>query len=378
MKVLLVDPPYQRIIGYYRFYFPLGLTYIAAVLEQAGHEVMIYDAEHDPNCISPTMKDTAIMHPRYAEALRSDEHPVWSEYIQVLNEFRPQMVGISVLSVKVAAANKIAALTKRHDKNIIVIAGGDHVTVRPQDMFGHNVDHIVSGEGEQGVLCLVKSIIAGECPPQTIHAPLIEELDVLPLPGIDNLRNVASYRPIDLGLMMTARGCPYSCTFCALSTIWSRKVRHHSTDRVIREIKLRRERYGTNFFSFRNGTFTLIRSKVVQFCRRLLEEYFKIEWECLTRVDAIDGELLQLMRQAGCRTIRVGVESGSEKILKYMDKNISLPQIRVAAKILNQSGIFWSAYFILGVPIETEETIRSTLTLITLNYETPFRSRLAA
>lgn len=364
MRILLVDPPFQRFIGFYRFYFPLGLTYLAAVLKQAGHEVLIYDAEHDPSCISPSVKDTAENHHLYIKALNDDANPVWSEYVRLLNDFKPQIVGFSVLSAKLSSVIKMTKLTKEHDQNIVVVTGGEHVSARPQDVLLNGADYVVCGEGEQGIVRLVQTIEEGGCPPQIITSPLTEELDVIPFPAIECLQTVATYRPIDFGLMVSSRGCPFACTFCGLCLMWGRKVRNHSINRIIQEMTYRMDRYGTRHFSFRNGTFTLDRKRVIDFCNRLLICGLDVEWECLTRVDAIDEDLLRIMKDAGCTTIRIGVESGNEEVLRYMNKNITLAQIRRAARMLNRSGIFWSAYFMLGVPIETERTIQSTIDFI--------------
>ena len=364
MRVLLIDPPFHTLMGYYRFYFPLGLTYLAAVLKEAGHEVLIYDADQNDKGVSLSMREAAESHHLYLEALENDLHPSWQGFKKKLEEFKPQVVGISVLTVKVASAAKIARITKAHDRSIVVVAGGEHVTVRPQDVPVDCVDHVICGEGEQGFSSLMKGLTSGDPNPRVVDSQLVEDLDSLPLPELDCLHDISLYRPLDLGLMVTARGCPFSCTFCSLATIWGRRVRYHSLDRVIREIKLRKVKYGTNYFSFRNGTFTLKRQRVVDFCQRLLAQDMGIKWECLTRVDVIDKELVGLMRRAGCDVIRVGVESGSDEILKYMKKGITLAKIRKAANILNSSGMYWAAYFMLGVPNETEETVKESLKFI--------------
>lgn len=313
MRFLLVDPPFQRFIGFYRFYFPLGLTYLAAVLRQAGHEVLIHDSEHDPSCHSPAMKDAAASHHLYLEALKKSEHVVWQEYLDQLAEFKPDVVGFSVLTVKFASAVKLAKLTKEFDSRIITVAGGEHVTVRPQDALSAEFDYVIIGEGEQGILKLAQALGSNEPISRVISSSLVQELDTILLPAIDAIPNLATYRSLDLGLMMTARGCPFGCSFCSLFTIWGRQVRYHSVDRVVREISERKEKYGTTYFSFRNGTFTLNRRRVIELCQRFLDKRLEIEWECLTRVDALDSELLTLMKDAGCRTIRVGIESGSSE-----------------------------------------------------------------
>lgn len=363
MKILLIDPPFQRFMGYYRFYFPLGLTYLAAVLKQAGHEVLIYDADHDPKGYSLSMKATALSHRYYLEALQNNAHYIWQEYLNVLKKFMPDIVGISFLTPKVASALKIARLTKQHHNNIIVVAGGEHVTARPQDALGKNVDYVVCGEGEQSISTLIQQISKGRQAPAVIKSQLIEVLDTIPLPALDCL-HADSYRPADMGLLVSARGCPYNCGFCGVSVTWGHKVRHFSIARVIREIMLRKDCYGTEYFSFRDSTFTIDQNWVTGLCQQLIEKRLQIKWECLTRVGHFDDTLLALMKTVGCDRIRIGIESGSPRILYYMNKNITLTQIRESAEMLHRSGIAWSAYFMLGVPVETEESIQETLSLI--------------
>lgn len=310
------------------------------------------------------MKDLSPQHFLYQEALLDDSNEIWSEYRQILSDFNPEIVGVSVLSVKLASALKIAKMTKEFNSSITVFTGGEHVTVRPQDVFTGNVDFAICGEGEQGILRMVKGIENKTYLPKIIKSELIQSIDSIPMPAIECLSNLSSYRPIDLGLMMSARGCPFNCTFCGLSTIWGHHVRTHSIDRIIEEILVRKNLYYVDYFSFRNGTFTLNKNSAIEFCNRLLKDSVNIKWECLTRVDVIDKELVSLMKEAGCETIRIGVESGSQKILDYIKKGISLDQVRKAAKVLNESGMFWASYFMLGVPMETIESMDASLNFI--------------
>lgn len=249
--------------------------------------------------------------------------------------------------------------------------------MRPQDVLGvGQMDFVVRGEGEYIFRDLLSCIAEGIDPSRVdgvswhrsdgtichnVPAALIRPLDSLPIPALDLLRAVETYRPLDMGLMITERGCPSKCTFCGLHTLWEHKVRYHSIDRVIDEIVMRKNLYRTEYFSFRNGTFTLSRKRIKELCSRLASEKLGIQWECLTRVDQIDREILALMRDVGCVTIRVGMESGSQRILDYMQKDITLAQSFIAAELLNESGIHWSAYFMIGVPQEDEVSIRSTM-----------------
>lgn len=380
MRVLLVDPACYRFLGLHRHYFPLGLTYLAAVLKQDGNEVLIYDADHDPAGVSTSYVEVAENYHLYVDALANSKHFIWREFEEILDEFKPQIVGFSTLSAKVGGTLLMTKMVKDKNPQIITIAGGDHPTVRPIDVLvGNSVDYVVRGEGELIIQNLVRCLEKGGDPKiipglsfldengklfENGSMNNIEDLDSLPFPSLELLYKKETYRPIDMGLMITERGCPYGCTFCGLSTIWGRKVRCHSIERIISEITHRKKMYDTEYFSFRNGTFTLSRERINSLCAAIKKLDFKIKWECLTRVDHLDENLLEQMINAGCSTIRIGVESGSERILRYMNKKISLPQIRAVAEMLNRSGIFWSAFFMLGVPEETEITMTETMNLM--------------
>ena len=376
MRVLLVDPPCHRFMNFHRHYFPLGLAHLAAELHHAGHDVLVYDAEHDSSASSCSVLEADSSYHLYLDALKSPGHTLWSEFTSVVETFRPEVVGFSTLSVKVAAVLYMSKLVKQRDAGIVTIAGGDHATARPQDLVKNKaVDLAVRGEGEKTIVELISCIARGGNPAlvagvswaenghiaSSPPAQPIEDLDQLQLPYFDALHANGSYRPVDMGLMVTERGCPYSCTFCGLATIGGRALRFHSVRRILAEIRLRHAKYGTQYFSFRNGTFTLLRSRVVELCRELKALEFQIQWECLTRSDHLDASLVEMMMDAGCCAIRMGVESGSERILRSMGKKSDLEAVRRSATLLNQSGIFWAAYFMLGVPEETAATMNETL-----------------
>jgi len=218
MRILLVDPPCFRFAGYYRFYFPLGLTHIAAVLQQEGHEVMIYDAEHDPDCVSwKSTDDVADRMCHYHKAVQDDTHPVWTNFSAFGMNFVPNCSVFPFCpQTRLSSQNGSTCQVILWESSII--AGGEHATVRPQDILRHQFDHVVAGEGELGMLQLVQQVVAGVRPPPFISADLVDTIDTLPMPAIECLRQYQSYRPVDLGLMVTARGCPFRCRFCALAT----------------------------------------------------------------------------------------------------------------------------------------------------------------
>jgi len=186
--------------------------------------------------------------------------------------------------------------------------------------------------------------------------PFISDLDRYPYPGRELLLNQYKYTSEDMGVIMTSRGCPYKCGFCSHAP----KVRYRNLDNVIAEIRDVRDEYGTRQFAIKDDSFTVNRKRTMEFCRILINERLDINWDCTTRVNLIDDELLDITEEAGCNVIKVGIETGSERIMKEVNKGITLEQAKKAADLLNKHGIFWSAYFMMGLRQETEEDILKT------------------
>jgi len=195
MKILFVDPPFHRFMGFYRFLYPIGLAYMAAVLKEKGHQVMIYDAEHSEETRSMVWSEASGNFHKYHEALKDGSNPVWEEFNNILKQYNPDMVGITMLSVKGPSAARIAALTKAFNKEIIVVVGADHPTVFPAGTLNDpNIDSVVRGEGERTIEeltgCLQEKRDPGEvdgisCKKngEIIHnknRELIKDLDTLP------------------------------------------------------------------------------------------------------------------------------------------------------------------------------------------------------
>ena len=381
MKILLIDPPFYRFIGYYNRYFPLGLAYLAAILRKEGHEVLIYDADCNVN---PSKMDFARLedsYPLYLDSVKDDNHPIWQEMRERLRDFNPDMVGISVWTTFAASAFKLASICKQYDKSLPVVMGGPHISIKYEEVLKicPDVDFLVRGEGEETLLELAKAIdkrwkeknahfndikgISYIRNGETAHNPpreFVKDLDSVLSPARDLLLNKDSYNSEDMGLLMTSRGCPYNCSYCATS-IWERKTRYRSIDNVIEEIKLIMDKYGTRQFTFKDDSFTVNKKRVLGLCDRLIKENIKINWDCNTRVNLIDEEILKKMKQAGCNSIKVGIETGSEKILRLMNKKITFDQCRKAAKLFRKVGIHWTGYFMMGLPSETKEDIYLTL-----------------
>ena len=379
MKVLLIEPPFHRFMSFYRHYYPLGLAYIAAMLVKHNHTVRIYDAEHDPEARSRTYRETSQDYFKYLDAIEDREHPIWSEIEREISGFQPDLVGISVLTVKVPSALRVASLCKIARRKIPVVVGGEHPTARPEHLLkDDNVDFAVRGEGEETMCELVDTLdsdgrlegidgLSFKRRGRICHnknRALIKNLDNLPIPYRDALANKETYRPVDFGLIMGSRGCPYRCAFCPNQNLWGRRVRFRSISGIVNEIKSVKETYSTEYFSFRDYSFSVDPKWTMELCKRIREEKLDIQWECTTRPDLVNEEIISMMKDAGCTTIRIGIESGSDRVLNEIRKDLSLKEIKAAARILNRHNLYWAAYFMFGLPSETKEDIEKTLALI--------------
>ena len=381
MKVLLIDPPFYRFIGYYNRYFPLGLALLAAVLQKKDHDVLIYDADSN---VEPSKMDFTRLeedYPVYLDALKDDHHIVWQQMREKISSFNPDIVGITVWTNFAASAFKIASICKNYNKNVPVVMGGPHISTKYDEVMEicRDVDFLIRGEGEQTFPELVEyiqnnrennskklSYIKGISyrqngkPVHNEKREFIAELDSIPFPDRNLLANKLSYDSEDMGLMMTSRGCPYSCSYCATS-IWERNVRYRSIDNVLKEIEMVIDKFGTRQFTFKDDSFTVSKKRSIEFCNSLIEKNIKINWDCNTRANLVDEELLIKMKKAGCNSVKIGVETGSERILNIMNKKVTLDQYRHAAGLLRKVGIHWTGYFMMGLPSETKSEVYKTL-----------------
>ena len=370
----MISPPFKRFTGLVSNYYPIGLGYLAAIVKQDGHQVKIYEADAAVKPTSLDFTDEYRRYDLYLKGVNDLDHPVWAEIQQLLEIYRPDLVGLSSMTPQVASALRVADLCKEYDPDCYVVMGGAHPTVSPEQSIAYPaIDFIVRGEGEIAFCDLVKAIdadtqnfshIKGLSYKQnghTIHnspSEFINDLDSVPFPTREELMNMQNYSSEDMGVILTSRGCPYRCSYCYHP--WKGKMHFRSIDNVVEEIQQVKRDYGTRQFAIKDDTFTVNRRHVTEFCERLISKRLDINWDCTTRVDRIDERLLKLMLRAGCNVIKVGIETGSPKILEETHKGITLDQARQAAKLFNKYGVFWSGYFMMGLPQETEEDILKT------------------
>lgn len=360
MKILLISPPAEKFLGFPPKppYVPLGLGYLGSVLKKNGHEV--------------TIRDMYLY--RYSK-VKAEIEKVGAD-----------IVGISCSTLGRNQAIKTAKIAKESNPGLKVLMGGPHATFCPEVMFQlAPIDAIVMGEGEETVVDLVAALernsdlsevrgIAfkkGEVI-KTSPRPLIKDLDGLPLPMYDYF-NLKNYKSVHFGeerknligtYILTSRGCPFGCQFCSSSRFWGRVWRARSPMKVVDELEWLHKEYNVSCIYFIDDIFTLDKGRVIEICKEILNRKLDLMWMTETRVDCVNKEMLTWMKKAGCFKVVYGVESGSEEILKTINKGFTTEQVREAFKVTQEVGLQAQPLLMVGNPGESEQTIDDTIELM--------------
>ena len=381
LRALLINPPFMRLNRALSFGYnlPLGLAYVATHAAKNGFYTRIYDSEVDLNEERGYLMSEDIFkwqHKVY-EALQDDENKVWKEIKERVCDFEPDVVGIQVMSCKYPMALKVAEIVKEVNQNIKVVMGGHHPTIFPDIVMEEkNVDFIVRGEGEAVFTDLLKTLEAGQLfqtvagisfkqNGKTIHnvdRPYENDLDRYGYPDRSLVLHVEKWDPAKFSFLMGSRGCPFPCQYCGTSNMWTKKVRYRTVPNIIEEMKMLYDEYSCRMFTFCDDSFTLDKKRTEDFCKSVIDEFdSQVTWSCTTRLDLLDEGLIALMKRAGCNGIAVGVESGSERILKMLQKDTSKEKMRVKSRMIKDAGIFFTAFFMIGLPGERKEDMYDTL-----------------
>jgi len=383
-QILLINPPYERLKGFSVESIPLGLLYIATVLDRAGYSAVAYDMDTDfaNKGLDYTNINRAERQINYIEALKDINHPSWLELAKIIDEYNPCFVGVTMMTPAHSSCRKVFEIVKKKRPDVILIAGGPHVTIAGKRIMHDNpeIDYAFSGEAEQSVLEFIRMFFEKDRDFSKIkgliyrdkgaihftgRADRIDNLDALPIPNRELLYNKNKYGRDRLSLMVGSRGCPFSCAFCASVPLWERKVHLRSPQNIVNEIDYLVKSYKVRSFGFWDDTFTANRRCIIEFCSLIAKRYgTRLSWDCLTNVNCINEEVLKALKHAGCRRIRIGVESGSDEILKKIKKGITTEQVMEAARLIRKFGFWLHAYFMVGIPYETEDDLKKTMDFI--------------
>jgi anaerobic magnesium-protoporphyrin IX monomethyl ester cyclase len=381
MKVLLINPPQKFYPGSEQpaGNLPIGLMYIAAVLKKSGYPVEILDAFMGAGSVFQEDSET-INVGLPAELMK-----------QEIEKRRPDIVGIAgPFTSQIGNALKISNLTKQVNPKILTIVGGPHVTLVPKEFLkeARDVDIAVTGEGEYAMLEVTQAFegrknlsevlgIAYRQKSEIIlnkSRPFIDNLDQLPYPAYDlvdmerylNPPEGVGYRSFqDRAIsMITSRGCPFNCCFCAVHLHMGQRFRAHSAQYVLDHIQFVVDKFKVKNIFFEDDNLTLDLKRFEAICDGIIERKIKIGWETPNgvRADCLNLELLKKIKQSGANSIFVGVESGDQNVLdNVICKSLDLKRVVQFAKDAKQIGLKTGAFYIIGFPGETKENMLRTV-----------------
>lgn len=378
MRVLLVFPPTRLYPEEDRpLVFPLGIGYLAAVLEKKGHKVRVID------CIASDRKYERNEDGTFHVGL------TWAEIKAEIEDFTPDVVGVSCLwTADYPNAKKISEIVKQIG-DIPVIFGGAHTTALPERILSNDtVDYVVIGEGELALPRLLEHIgdkdrlsgIGGigyklnGTPTINGKREFISDLDQLPFPArhlfsMDRYlysKNTHSFvfKSQPQAQMITSRGCPLNCSFCTIHSIWGRKVRFRSPNNVVNEIESLVKDYQVREIHFEDDNISINRERMKKICDEIIRRKLDIAWTAPNGmyVHTLSKDLLKAMKRSGCYRVSIGVENGNQDFLRnVLNKAVNLERVKSVVKDLKDLKIESTGFFILGVPGETKQTMRETI-----------------
>jgi anaerobic magnesium-protoporphyrin IX monomethyl ester cyclase len=356
MKILLINPKIHTNLS--PGSFPLGLGYVGAILKKHEHTVEALDIRGN----------------NYSE----DE--VEGFLINNVNNY--DVICIGGMITVYLEIKKLISLIKKIKPSVPIIVGGTAASSVPHLVLSKtDADILCIGEGEISVIEILDTLagngdlkqvkgIAFKKEGEICFNPpreLIQDLDSVPFPLWDifpmekyiNAQLIIP-RSNSKGInLISGRGCPFRCIYCYRN--FGNSVRMRSVDNVINEIKELNKKFGITHFEFQDELFTINKARVREFCNKLITEKMDITWRCLGRADLVDYDSLVLMKKAGCHWIGYGMESGSQKMLDIMQKNLKVDQIKNAIRISRQAGLEVTGTFMIGLPGESVETINETI-----------------
>jgi len=369
MRVLVANPPWpgpgygarsdvrwphRRSDKYLEY--PIYLAYVVAVLEKAGFEVKFLDA---------VLEELSI-----------------NDFAEKVRQIDPEMVVLECSTPSIEYDLSSAQAVKKALRKTLVVLVGSHPTLFHKGIVSENegIDVICRGEfdftvrdvalvlSQKGDLRGVKGITYRDGTGVHVNEdrPLIQNLDEIPFPA----RHIVKSKYYRQGTfvakhcttVVTSRGCPYHCTYCLWpGTLYGHRFRARSPLNVVEEIEQVVRDYHIDEIYFDDDSLALDRKRILEICRLIKERQLKVKWISQCRVDSMDEEVVQAIKQAGCRYIRFGVESGSQRMLQTMKKGVTLDKIRKAFELCRRVGIKTQAFFLFGIPGETEDSIRETI-----------------
>ncbi|MDQ7824933.1 MAG: radical SAM protein [Candidatus Eremiobacteraeota bacterium] len=384
-KVLLIEPPFYRLHSehYGLWALPLWMGYLAgAVTRKARWECRLFNADYVKDRRSFDVEHlTGEGFSRYVRLLGDMSAPQWDEIRELIAREKPGIVGVSVKSPSLASAKAVARSVKAVGKAIVTVAGGPHATAAPGELLGDGLfDFCIAGEGEKAFVSLLEALGSGESAASlksvvaihdgSLHASpreaIEEDLDALGFPHEaleETLLGYQHYGADAFSHLMASRGCPRRCFFCGSRQVWGTRVRCRSPRHVVSELRALKA-LGIRHFHFDDDTFGVSPRYLKDLCSAINEGLPGISWGCETHVSLVDKENLVAMKKAGCTVIQIGIESGSDTMLRGMNKGFTAEEALRACGLIRDMGIRLEAFFMAGLPGETEEMLGETISMV--------------
>lgn len=361
MRILLISPHLSK--GELRtdkmvaVYPPLGLCYLATILKKKGHKVKLLDAE----------------------VLRLTKQQIKNEVLS----FKPDMVGITCVTIKYQQFKEVAEMIKEIDKDIYCVGGGPHTSIRPKETMEEipSFDAVCVGEAEEtwpelieyiekklpfkDVLGVVHRNKEGSVVINPPRAP-IKDLDSIPYPDLDFMEDLNlygfnfRYKRLPALNMITSRGCPYRCTFC---TDAQSNYRFNSADYVVGLTEHLIENHGVKELYYVDDIFLLPPKRATDILDKFVDRGIDLTWSCNARIDVLykSRELIKKAKKAGCWFMSFGIESGDQRMLDFLKKDQTTEMIREVVTDVSKAGIFAKGYFMIGMPKDNPQSLRNTI-----------------
>tara|TARA_B100000686_G_scaffold355395_1_gene474761 strand:+ start:818 stop:2257 length:1440 start_codon:yes stop_codon:yes gene_type:complete len=401
-RVLLVNPPFYRLLGSHYNANSLGIAYISSFLNKNGHDCWLYNADFLGH--NEFTKYDVIHREKgfktYKDYFSNTDGYIWEEVVEKIIKFEPEWVGYTSYTANIQTIDILSTKVRERKPKIKQIIGGVHATLDHNLLDKlKNIDYSVQREGEEAMLALVngndpRTISGVACREGTKiigigDANVIKSIDDLPLPERNKFYGMSEEEKqfIDVSYICSIRGCPYRCNYCASPFHWKRdKTQYRSPESVLDEMKHLKSNYwnkkkydysasgnvedkskmiieDNTIVYFVDDIFTVKKPRVKQIMRNMIDNKLDMPWKCEARTDHLDEEIAELMKQTNCNRVKLGFESGSDRILKEIQKDETTEDMKVGAKLLRDAGVPFTAYFMAGFPGETDDDVRQTIEL---------------
>lgn len=398
-RILLVNPPFYRLLGSHYNANSLGIAYVAAVLNQRGHDAWLYNADYLDKRLYPKLNALFDSFHDYKAYFADHDHAIWDEVATTILAFEPEWVGYTSYTANITAIDIISRRVRARGPEIRQVIGGVHATLDQQILDRlPAIDYAIRREGEYAMARLVEDV-----EPEQISglgwrtkwglrsngdAEVIKNIDCLPFAERDKFWPLSEdqRRTVDVSYICTIRGCPYRCNYCASPAHWKRdKTQYRSPQSVLAEMEFLKSHYwdvdrefdfsasanaapksdlvicDNTMVYFVDDVFTVKKPRVKEILLGIIRHDLRMPWKCEARTDHLDPEICELLKQAGCVRVKLGFESGSDRILTRIQKDETREDMARGARMLHDAGVPFTAYFMAGFPGETDDDLRETI-----------------